>query len=212
MPQRRSSPAESTAVALTASARPLSRRCGMRRLLGGVLAAVAGSSGVRVGGIGALAMVTARPLAAHHGMSAQYYDLVHPLFMAAVVRRTYFGAPHGRLDLMVDRDQRRPRDTEVFRPLEDAEQRLTMDRLVHCGCGGRLSVVLPPDLSRDLRDQPWLLAEGDRIELVVYRRIRADEYRHELLAAAMRLADGRLTVSMLTPATRLARMRAAQGG
>jgi hypothetical protein len=53
-------------------------------------------------------------------------------------------------------------------------------------------------LTRRLIDEPDLLAEGDPLEAVVYRRSTRDEYRHELHAVLIALPDGRLLVSSTT--------------
>ena len=50
-------------------------------------------------------------------------------------------------------------------------------------------------MTRRLMDDPGLVAIGDPLEAVVYRRTTRDEYHNELHAVLVVLPDGRLLVS-----------------
>lgn len=139
-------------------------------------------------------MVLPRAARAHHGFAGKY-DFSRPMYLAGRLTGIYVGHPHARLTLDVPRDLHLPRDREWMRALEDAEARPTMSLLRALDRRGLVDISLDSRLTRRLMDEPDVLAAGDPVEAVVYRRATRDEYRHELQAVLLALPDGRLLVS-----------------
>lgn len=134
---------------------------------------------------------------AHHGFAGKY-EFSSPLYLAGRLSHAYIGYPHARLTLEVPADLYLPRDREWVRILEDAEARQTMSLLRVADRRGPVDISLDRRLTRRLMDETELLATGDALEAVVYRRTTRDEYRNELHAVLLALPDGRLLVSSST--------------
>ena len=82
-----------------------------------------------------------------------------------------------------------------MRALEDAEARQTISMLAPSERRGIVDISLSGLMTRRLMDEPGLIAVGDPLEAVVYRRTTRDEYRNELHAVLVALPDGRLLVN-----------------
>ena len=139
-----------------------------------------------------------RPAVAHHGFIGQY-DFTRPIYLAGRVTHAYIGYPHVRLTLQVPDNLQLPRDREWMRALEDAEARQTLSILVPSERRGVVDILLGGSMTRRLMDDRGLVAVGDPLEAVVYRRTTRDEYRNELQAVLLGLRDGRLLVSSSPP-------------
>ncbi|MGE0314543.1 MAG: hypothetical protein AB7P21_23250 [Lautropia sp.] len=142
---------------------------------------------------GGLVLAAVRPAQAHHGF-AGHYDFSSPLYLAGRVESSWIGFPHARLSILPDPDLRLPRARDAYRALEDAEGRAMLSRLRLLRQVGAVEVSLDAAMTRVLFDDPSMLPEGSRTELILYRRRGTDEYRHELLAVLVRLSDGRMLV------------------
>ena len=138
--------------------------------------------------------LASRPALAHHGFIGQY-DFSRPMYLAGRLTHAYIGHPHARLTLSVPGNLQLPRDRESMRALEDAEARPTLSLLVASQRRGVVDISLGGAMTRRLMDDPGLVAIGDPLEAVVYRRTTRDEYHNELHAVLVVLPDGRLLVS-----------------
>lgn len=156
-------------------------------------------AGVRVAAHGTvIAMAGSMPCLlrsarAHHGFAGRY-DFSTPLYLAGRIESSWIGFPHARLSIMPDAGLRLPRARDSFRALEDAEGRALLSRLKLLGRVGMVDVSLDAAMTRELVDDPGALPDKSWTEMILYRRLGADEYRHELLAVLVRLADGRMLV------------------
>lgn len=137
-------------------------------------------------------------VAAHHGYVGRY-DFERPMYLRGPIVAVQVHLPHARLAIAVPRGLALPRDRERLRPIEDAEARPTLTILQLLDRHGRVDVRLDGRSTERLIDEPDLVREGLDVEIIVYRRITADEYRDELMVALLRLPDGRVLVSS-TPA------------
>ncbi len=145
------------------------------------------------GGAVAAGLAIARPVLAHHGFAGRY-DFSRPLYVAGRIASSWFGFPHARLSIVPDPEMRLPRGRDAYRALEDAEGRAMLSQLRLLKQVGVVDMSLDAAMTRVLVDEPSLLPVGSWTESIVYRRVGTDEYRNELLAVLVRLADGRMLV------------------
>ena len=134
-----------------------------------------------------------RDAQAHHGF-AGHYDFSKPLYVAGRIESSWIGFPHARLSIGPDAGLRLPRARDAYRALEDAEGRAMLSSLRLLRQVGMVDVTLDATMTRALIDDVSALPDKSWTELILYRRVGADEYRHELLAVLVRLADGRMLV------------------